>query len=155
MKDTKEKISGNYMLEIQKKYINKRMSNKRAALLCGASKKNIIEQIGKAFDDNIKIHKCDLKTGIDFRNIKEVELLIDDFIKNNPKADILIVGHSIMQLKWFEEYSYDEMHNIINTNLISTMNIINVWINKTINLKHKKYIVLVGSMAYINVLNGS
>lgn len=71
------------------------------------------------------------------------------------RASILINCAATMDLKWFENYTAEEVKKIVDTNLIGAYNVTSAFIRATSETKCRKYIVHVGSMAARVPLNGS
>ena len=120
---TKEIISNNYMVLAQKKFLCQNFSSERAALITGAFTNNIGEVISDALiAERIKIKCIDrkFKKNNDLLIVENIKNCIKKFFNEFPNGDILVVAHSDMQLKWYEDYNEKEISYIINNNLTST-----------------------------------
>jgi len=70
--------------------------------------------------------------------------------------DTLILCHGITHLAWFEDQLIEDITNQVEVNLTGTMLAIKAFVDRTYSFRHvRKQIVVVGSMAYRNVLNAS
>lgn len=164
----KVSISYKYQSEVKDKYLkNTKPKNKnRYAIITGAHGNNMCASIG----NNIEFYNnawLDVKPvgnnqlnnphsdffQLDVTDETAVESVFKKLKENKP--DTIIIGHGDMQLKWFEDYSFGEYEHLINTNLTSHLKIIKLFIDMTIEYKFAKYIIIIGSMGYDNVLNGS
>ena len=152
---TKEQIANNYLEETKNKFLKDTIKKGRKAIIFGAFADNIAGTIAQEFEkQNIEVMRIDKQydSSEDVSLDKNIKKIAKECFEN---SDILVLAHSTMQLKWFEDYTDKEMDAIINNNLVSHMKVVRSWIKATIGSPYKKYIIFVGSMAYNTVLNGS
>lgn len=69
--------------------------------------------------------------------------------------DTLIMCHGVTHLEWFEKVDLDKVKEIIDVNLFGSYNVASAFVNATISSLLRKRIIMIGSMAYKAVLNGS
>lgn len=146
-KMAKFKISQSYIeIEKQKHPASQKKYN-RKAIVIGSNKKT---NIGHHISEKLK------KDGF---SIKEFSKSSIDMSRDNltikGDEDALILSNGYTHLDWIENFPEEEIIRVINDTLIASIRASHQFINKTINSKHKKYIVFIGSMAYNKVLNGS
>lgn len=162
---TKYEISGSEMDLLKEKYLVDTLNTNRTATIIGAYGNNICGEIKNVFMDNdIIVHTIDKKPiDVNYTSNNVASYICADMtdeknidtVATLDQSDILVLGHGTMQLDWFEDYTYKQMEYIIQNNLLSHMKIVNRWIRQTIEKRYKKYLIIIGSMAYDNVLNGS
>lgn len=159
----KERISNNYIDEMKYIHLNKFQRKEMFAIVTGSngncpeSYTNIGSSISIRLrkDFNAKIIEYD-KLESEKYDVNEPSFLnrFSDVCEEHS-PNVLILSHGVSHLEWFEDYLDYQYEEIIRTNLLSYMFLINRFVNKTIESKFIKYIVVIGSMAYKNVLNGS
>lgn len=69
------------------------------------------------------------------------------------EADTLVLAHGVNEMAWFENAS--RIGHVINTNLTGTAYAAQAFVRATLDKPYHKHIVMIGSMAYCNVLNAS
>ena len=67
----------------------------------------------------------------------------------------LIMCHGVMRLDWFEDIQVEKLSEIIDVNVTGTAAMAQRFVQGTLTLPWRKRIIIIGSMAYKSVLNGS
>jgi NAD(P)-dependent dehydrogenase (short-subunit alcohol dehydrogenase family) len=144
---SKFKISQNYMETEKQKHPALEKKYDRKGIVVGSNKTT---NIG---------HFISKKLTEDGFSIKELSKSLIDISKDNltieGDEDALILSNGYTHIDWTPHFPEDEMMRVINDTFVASIKASRQFINETINSKHKKYIVFIGSMAYNHVLNGS
>jgi NAD(P)-dependent dehydrogenase (short-subunit alcohol dehydrogenase family) len=158
----KEQLSNAVLEQTKQEFLVDTLSVNRAALLTGALGGNIGGAINSILSKELHMptrmfdQRCmDQSLRFDVCDEGDISMMLDSFFTWYPMGDVLVLCHGDMDLKWFEDMSDQDIDYLIETNLISHMKIIRRWVNLTLHKAYKKYIVIIGSMAYTSVLNGS
>jgi len=67
----------------------------------------------------------------------------------------LIMCHGVMHLDWFENAPIHNLKEVVDVNVMGTVNVCQAFIKGQIDNPWRKRIIIIGSMAYKAVLNGS
>lgn len=163
-KRSKFEIAGVSTDYFKERYLNDNIKAKRYAGIIGAHKynkyngqSNICWEVAVLLANNgiqVKIYDRKKDKNHDLAGINGDPNIVR-IASELSGSDILVVGHGDMDLKWFEDYTFNDFEYSINENVLSQMKLVKEWVKNTIDAPYKKYIVLIGSMAYDNVLNGS
>ncbi len=91
--------------------------------------------------------------------VKELEKSHGDFssapLPHAGKYDSLVLCNGHTHLDWIEDCPEEQVSQIINDTLVCTIKCVQQFVRSQIDTPTRKYIVLIGSMAYSRVLNGS
>ena len=145
---TKDSISEDYLESTKCKFLTDAMRYDRQALIIGSDNgRNIGARIANRLrkDGFATIEKN--KSDLDIVNG------IDPLTINH--SDVLILANGYTHLDWIEDYPDQEIDRVIGDSLVGSIRAAKSFVNETINDPWKKYIIFIGSMAYISVLNGS
>ncbi len=143
----KSKVSSNY-LEAQRGLHGLKLWNPNhvRALISGSGKP---DSIGETIATRLKGKGHNVKeTDFDVRNIPGDPGRFEFF-------SALVLCHGVSWLDWFEDFSLVRAKEIVDVNLTGTIDLIQKFVQDTINTKERKRIIVIGSMAHRVVLNGS
>lgn len=142
---SKDQVSRSYMESQKAIHAAKPLSSNRLALIIGSDPGNI----GDAIRHRLSVYgiPCIAPHILDFDVRKPPEI--------NKPYDILILANGYTDLNWFEDNTYESIQHTFDVNVIGSLKTVNQFVRQTIDRPYKKYIVMIGSMAYRNVLNGS
>jgi NAD(P)-dependent dehydrogenase (short-subunit alcohol dehydrogenase family) len=147
----KEQISQSYMEHQKEAHASKPYPVDRCAIITGVSKNNIglaiSYELGKC---GFLIHPYDKSNG-DIRSHQHQR----DIIYTARLLDTLILCHGYTRLDWIEHQETKYINDAIYINLVSHIELISIFANESMNLPHRKTIIVIGSMAANAVLNGS
>lgn len=153
----KEEVSASYLETVKRNFGNeaKVPSNQnRSALIVGTDRPG---SIGRAVVDGLaNAEFSDVwappRQDFDVTRIGQMK----EWFHNHDLIDTLVLCHGITHLAWFEDQLVEDIVNQVEVNLTGTMLAIKAFVDRTYSHRHiRKHIVVVGSMAYRNVLNGS
>ncbi len=120
-------------------------------VLTGAMKPGSIgEQIGSTLQKSGRVTEM-WGASFDVRHIGVPAYLSRPFDEFNT----LILCHGVTHLDWFENCPWDKMEEMIEVNLLGTARVIQAFVRDTLNSEERKRIIVIGSMAHRQVLNGS
>lgn len=117
-------------------------------MITGDSKEG---SIGEAIRVNLETF------GMDVQSFKgDIRYDINSF-DNIPKClqHALILCHGVSHLDWIEDIPIDKLHEIVAVNVTGTAHLVRSWVNTTMYHPWRKRIIIIGSMAHRQVLNGS
>jgi NAD(P)-dependent dehydrogenase (short-subunit alcohol dehydrogenase family) len=83
------------------------------------------------------------------RDVREPPELI------NGPYNTLIMCHGVTHLDWFEDAPIEKLKEVVDVNLSGTINITQAFVKGMLDKPWRKRIIIIGSMAYKAVLNGS
>lgn len=116
------------------------------AIVTGALRKGSIgEGIVKMLEEN---KHTAVATTLDVRDMHGIPTLLKDF-------NMLVCCHGVTHLDWFENFPLFKARTILDVNLYGTINVVQSFVQLTLPTNERKRIVLIGSMGYRSVLNGS
>jgi NAD(P)-dependent dehydrogenase (short-subunit alcohol dehydrogenase family) len=75
-------------------------------------------------------------------------------ILNGP-YNSLVMCHGVMHLDWFEDAPIEKLKEVVDVNLTGTINVAQAFVKGMLDKPWRKRIIIIGSMAYKAVLNGS
>jgi len=140
----KTEIHGNYMEALKKEHAWKPYPNSHSVLLTGDKRKG---SIGECIRHNLKAlsHKVESFDG-DVRS---------EGRRLAPNYTALVMCHGYTHLGWLEDQDPVQVHKQITVNLLGSIMMVQSFVNATLKSETKKAIIMIGSMAHNNVLNGS
>jgi 3-oxoacyl-[acyl-carrier protein] reductase len=144
----KSYVSSIYLTELRNEHGHKRHRETHEILITGDLKQH---SIGEAIRDTLEpmpgckidsyhgdVRKRDAFTGMDLQ-----------------PYDTLIMCHGLTHLDWFEDLSPSKLDDIFIVNVLSHFKLAQRFVEDTIHEPYRKRIIMIGSMAYKAVLNGS
>ena len=139
----KTEIHGNYMEDLKRQHAWKSYPNQHSVLLTGDKRKG---SIGECIRHNLKAlsHQVESFTG-DVRDRADL----------NSHHTALVMCHGITHLDWLEGQTSLQVDETIDVNLTGSIKMVQSFVNATLKSETKKAIIMIGSMAHNNVLNGS
>lgn len=150
----KTAVSASYMEQAKKDHAWKRLvpDAQRSVLLTGAEKAS---SIGDAIEGMLLARKM--------RVMAPSSRMLDvtkwrrfpHFFASSDPVDTLICCHGQTHLDWLEDQPPERIVEVCDVNLTGTMLLVREFVRRTLAAPHRKQIVLIGSMAYAHVLNGS
>ena len=153
---SKESVSGDHLLNTKAMYLHDRdvnvnvpAPNQRKFLVIGWSQDNIgeairISLVRKYPASEIQVFSHALMPAQGIMAHRE----LDDF-------DTVIFVNGQTHLDWIENQTYDQISSAVFNTLTATVHGVSQFVKATLDLPYRKNIVMVGSMAYNHVLNGS
>lgn len=151
----KEEVSASYLDVVKRNFGNlAQVPAKRSALVVGTDRAG---SIGRAVVDEF------VKDG--FENVwapprRDFDVTrpgqMKKWLYDHELIDTLVLSHGVTHLSWFEDQLEEDICEQVEINLTGTMLAIKAFVDRTISHRHaRKTIIVIGSMAYRNVLNGS
>lgn len=139
----KNQLHTQYQNELKSKHLKKQYQNPLRVYLTGLGRpSSIAEEIQKG----LQILGVEVNKG----------QWIDEDVKCNTKGHgALVCCHGVAKLNWFEDFTDQDVRCILDNNLLATIRVIQDFVRDNIDQPHRKKIVVIGSMAYRQVLNGS
>lgn len=153
----KDQIASGHIEQMKKDYshaVKPRPWDSRRALVTGAENPG---SIGDAIVDML----TGIYAGVQSPPKKSLDVTdaekVCDYFNGvlSPTFDSLICCHGVNKMAWFEDFTSEEMDEIIKVNLLGSMYMACAFVNVTKELPWRKQIVFIGSMAYNHVLNAS
>jgi len=151
----KEKVSASYLETIKRNFGNEaEVPNPRSALVVGTDRQG---SIGRAVVDALSYSEFESvwappRQDFDVTSIGQMK----KWLYEHELIDTLVLSHGVTHLDWFENQLWEDIVEQVQTNLLGTMLAIKAFVDRTYSFRHvRKQIVVVGSMAYRNVLNAS
>lgn len=145
---SKESISKNYLEAKKALHAWKRLRDpsQRRVLITGADRPG---SIGEAIVQSLPLGvTTDIFYGdVCVSNTRRLNLSSD--------SDTLIMCHGVTHLDWLEECPGEKVHEIIDVNLTGSILMVQDFVLATLEQPWRKQIIMIGSMAYRSVLNGS
>jgi len=153
---TKEQVHSDYLAFLNQIHGNKRSLpfNRKAIVIGSDRKENIGATIVLALKAVGQPFLCIIEPTIDELDVRSPEQ-VQDYMFRHSDFDTLILSHGVTELDWYEDVKFSTMQNIFNINLLGTAWAIKCFVNFTLARPYRKKIVVIGSMAYKNVLNAS
>lgn len=153
----KEELSNQYLDQVKEKFGHLKLKHKnRAAVVVGV---NVFQpNIGFAITNTLtKMDEYEivLAPRIDELNVCNVSQCASYFKTMPAMTDTLVLSHGVTYLDWFENQPNLDITDIIRTNVMGTINALQAFVNASMDFPFRKSIVVMGSMAYRNVLNAS
>lgn len=147
---SKEKVASGYLNETKMMHFGKKLlpADQRKILITGVSFNNIGTKIANALWQYNKT-TCDI---VDFNLCDDVHIIE---MLHAHQYDTIIICHGYTDLNWIEDQSFEQISEMINSNLTSQIKIASEFVRNTIQHNYKKQIIFIGSMAGKAVLNGS
>jgi NAD(P)-dependent dehydrogenase (short-subunit alcohol dehydrogenase family) len=142
---TKAQVSSEYLSQQKEKYGNVPWNQDCCVLVTGTK-----------FPDSIGAHIASslLSRGRPVKTYNE-DLLTSNLESEELGYTALVMCHGATYLEWFEEAPLAELHNVLDVNLKATVNLVQAYVKQTKDLRERKKIIAIGSMAYNHPLNGS
>jgi NAD(P)-dependent dehydrogenase (short-subunit alcohol dehydrogenase family) len=151
----KDDVHGSYLKELRGTYGDRVMrdAEEMSVIIVGSDREdNIGAGIAGALDMVVgSVHEPRLEE-VDVKHPGDLAMYIGD---HDLDPDVLVLSHGYAKLDWIEDMEYEEVAELIDTNLTGTILAIQSFVRMTKRLLHRKRIVVIGSMAHRNVLNGS
>lgn len=154
MSDVKATISSSYMASQLIKYgdLKYRPESERSCLIVGAKVEghtNIGGYIIHALADYY-VESFDKSLG-DAGNPE----FVDQILHADASYDTLVCCQGTTHLDWIENQTPADIARQVHDSMMSHMIMVNKFVQNTIDKPYRKCIVLIGSMAYRQILNGS
>ena len=139
----KESISKNYIENMKEFHARKIFGSDRRALITGAERSG---SIGEAIF--LELQRHGITSHLYGRDVR------DEYV-HREQCEILIICHGVTHLDWLEDAPLEKTQEIVDVNLTATIKLVQSFVKATVDGPYRKVIVMIGSMAYRSVLNGS
>ena len=151
----KEDISRGYLKDQQRQHRDalsiQDPPERRAVAVVGSDRRS---NIGRAIAIRLKADGFDrvLEPPIDELDVTDPVSIQEAWFRAQ-EVDTLVLSHGVNEMNWFEDAEL--IDHVFRTNLIGTAKAAQAFVRATLGNKFHKTIILIGSMAYCNVLNSS
>lgn len=149
----KDQIHAEYLRAVKDGYGSFKTGDteSRSALVVGSNgRDNIGAAIANKLEREFFVQEVDASDNFDIRRWKDCRAVLADY-----KFDTLVLSHGVTRMDWIENQSPESMEEIVSTNLTGTAIMIGEFVKAAKDLRMRKKIVIIGSMASTAVLNAS
>jgi NAD(P)-dependent dehydrogenase (short-subunit alcohol dehydrogenase family) len=144
--NVKANVSSGYMSELHAEHSGKRYPTTNNILITGDKKP---DSIGATIVGCLNCY-TNYKLTSFYGDIRRCA------ISTNLHAhNALILCHGVMHLDWFENTPQEKIEEIFAVNVVGSIRLIQAFVRATLDSEERKRIIVIGSMAYNKVLNGS
>lgn len=148
---SKDQVHATYLEDQKANHGGKTLPDNRRALVLGVRPTNIGAGITKELQEaDFEVYPRDLPD-FDASMGKGHQY----FYKGNLDIDTLVVCCGRTHMAWIEDIRDDHVYDVMQDALMAPIVSTAEFVKATIDKSYKKHIVLIGSMAYKNVLNAS
>lgn len=154
---SKESIAAGYIEDWHARTRDWVVPDPRQALVIGVDPGNIGAAIQESLCESDNEDGEPLFAKVQNRNIETLNIAHIEIVRSFPwhKYDTVVFANGETRLNWIEDQSCLDMVQVVRNKMEATMFGISEFVRQTIDQAWIKNIVVIGSMAYRSVLNGS